>query len=167
MNKFDVSFISTLDVNDLTLEEVNNLKTQKNEIDKILKSYEEKQNKLCIERNRNYIGKYFKKQHELYIDYYKVLSINPFDFLTFTLDKNGGFNIYRDMNEFTFNDDFFNFDVSYNDDLFSFNDMIEIDEEEFKAAMDKKYQEFKKELNDNPYIIGIKNILTKIKSIIL
>lgn len=159
MNKFNASFVTTFEVNDLTLEEIKKLKTQRDSINAILKSYEEKQNELCIQRNRHYIGKYFKKHHENYTDYYKVLASNPFDVLTFTLDGSGGFTIYSytdSVYDYDFDDDFFHFDTLYNQDLFSSNDMIEITEEEFIAAMDKKYQEFKQELRNIPNIIGDK-----------
>ena len=161
MNKFDVSFVTTFEVSDLTLEEVKNLKTQRDSINAILKSYEEKQTELCIKRNKHYIGKYFKEHHEKYTDYYKVLSTNPFDVLTFTLDNSGGFDISSYPNnvyDYEFDDGFFHFDESYNYDLFSSDDMVEITEEEFIAAMDKKYQEFKQELKDIPNIIGVEKI---------
>lgn len=40
MSEFDKSFISNFEINDLTEEEINNLRIQRNEIDKILYSYE-------------------------------------------------------------------------------------------------------------------------------
>ena len=36
MSEFDKSFISNFEINDLTEEEINNLRIQRNEIDKIL-----------------------------------------------------------------------------------------------------------------------------------
>ena len=143
MNEFDKSFISNFEINDLTEEEINNLRIQRNEIDKILNSYEANKSDL-----------HFKEQYGNYIAYYKILSANPFYYLKFTLCKNNQVsNIIHhkednyDFEYFMFEDNFF--DIDDEEELY-FNDMIEITEEEFNAAMDGKYQEFKQELSNIP-----------------
>lgn len=154
MNEFDKSFISKFEINDLTEEEINNLRIQRNEIDKILNSYEANKSDLQSVKNKIYVGKYFKERYGNYITYYKILSANPFYYLKFTLyEINSIPNIihykedYDEFEYFMFEDDFFNIE---NDVEFYFDNIIEITEEEFNAAMDKKYQEFKQELSNIP-----------------
>mgnify|MGYP000028731638 CR=1 FL=1 len=154
MNKFDASFISSIKVNDLTEEEVNNLRIQRTEIDNIINSYETNKTDMQRVKNELYVGKYFKEQYGNYITYYKILSANPFYYLKFTLCKNNSVsNIIHhkeddnDFEYFMFEDDFFDIDEEWG---FYFNDMIEITEEEFGIAMDRKYQEFKQELSNIP-----------------
>ena len=48
MNEFDKSFISKFEINDLTEEEINNLRIQRNKIDKILNSYKNKQDEVDL-----------------------------------------------------------------------------------------------------------------------
>lgn len=155
MNEFDKSFISSIKVNDLTEEEINNLRIQRNEIDKIINSYETNKTDIQNVKNEFYVGKYFKGQYGNYITYYKILSANPFYYLKFTLCKNNPVsNIIHhkednyDFEYFMFEDNFF--DIDDEEGLY-FNGMIEITEEEFNAAMDRKYQEFKQELSNIPY----------------
>lgn len=154
MNEFDRSFISKFEINDLTEEEINNLRIQRNEIDKILNSYEANKSDLQSVKNEIYVGKYFKERYGNYITYYKILSANPFYYLKFTLyEINSIPNIihykedYDEFEYFMFEDDFFNIE---NDVEFYFDNIIEITEEEFNAAMDRKYQEFKQELSNIP-----------------
>lgn len=154
MNEFDRSFISKFEINDLTEEEINNLRIQRNEIDKILNSYEANKSGLQSVKNEIYVGRYFKERYGNYITYYKILSANPFYYLKFTLyEINSIPNIihykedYDEFEYFMFEDDFFNIE---NDVEFYFDNIIEITEEEFNAAMDKKYQEFKQELSNIP-----------------
>lgn len=78
MNEFDRSFISKFEINDLTEDEINNLRIQRNEIDKILNSYEANKSDLQSVKNEIYVGKYFKERYGNYITYYKILSANPF-----------------------------------------------------------------------------------------
>ena len=61
MNKFNGSFISSMKINDLTEEEINNLIIQRDEIDKILKSYKDKQDELYQQKTESYVGRYFKE----------------------------------------------------------------------------------------------------------
>ena len=152
--KFDRSFISKFEINDLTEEEINNLRIQRNEIDKILNSYEANKSGLQSVKNEIYVGRYFKERYGNYITYYKILSANPFYYLKFTLyEINSIPNIihykedYDEFEYFMFEDDFFNIE---NDVEFYFDNIIEITEEEFNAAMDRKYQEFKQELSNIP-----------------
>lgn len=152
MNEFDRSFISKFEINDLTEEEINNLRIQRNEIDKILNSYEANKSGLQSVKNEIYVGRYFKERYGNYITYYKILSANPFYYLKFTLyEINSIPNIihykedYDEFEYFMFEDDFFNIE---NDVEFYFDNIIEITEEEFNAAMDRKYQEFKQELSN-------------------
>ena len=154
MNEFDRSFISKFEINDLTEEEINNLRIQRNEIDKILNSYEANKSGLQSVKNEIYVGRYFKERYGNYITYYKILSANPFYYLKFTLyEINSIPNIihykkyYDEFEYFMFEDDFFNIE---NDVEFYFDNIIEITEEEFNAAMDRKYQEFKQELSNIP-----------------
>lgn len=154
MSEFDKSFISNFEINDLTEEEINNLRIQRNEIDKILNSYEANKSDLQSVKNEIYVGKYFKERYGNYITYYKILSANPFYYLKFTLyEINSIPNIihykedYDEFEYFMFEDDFFNIE---NDVEFYFDNIIEITEEEFNAAMDRKYQEFKQELSNIP-----------------
>lgn len=154
MSEFDKSFISNFEINDLTEEEINNLRIQRNEIDKILYSYETNKTDIQSVKNKLYVGKHFKEQYGNYIAYYKILSANPFYYLKFTLCKNNPVsNIIHhkednyDFEYFMFEDNFF--DIDDEEELY-FNDMIEITEEEFNAAMDGKYQEFKQELSNIP-----------------
>lgn len=154
MNEFDRSFISKFEINDLTEDEINNLRIQRNEIDKILNSYEANKSDLQSAKNEIYVGKYFKERYGNYITYYKILSANPFYYLKFTLyEINSIPNIihykedYDEFEYFMFEDDFFNIE---NDVEFYFDNIIEITEEEFNAAMDRKYQEFKQELSNIP-----------------
>ena len=154
MNEFDRSFISKFEINDLTEDEINNLRIQRNEIDKILNSYEANKSDLQSVKNEIYVGKYFKERYGNYITYYKILSANPFYYLKFTLyEINSIPNIihykedYDEFEYFMFEDDFFNIE---NDVEFYFDNIIEITEEEFNAAMDRKYQEFKQELSNIP-----------------
>lgn len=154
MNEFDRSFISKFEINDLTEDEINNLRIQRNEIDKILNSYEANKSDLQSVKNEIYVGKYFKERYGNYITYYKILSANPFYYLKFTLyEINSIPNIihykedYDEFEYFMFEDDFFNIG---NDVEFYFDNIIEITEEEFNAAMDRKYQEFKQELSNIP-----------------
>lgn len=154
MNEFDKSFISKFEINDLTEEEIKNLRIQRNEIDKILYSYETNKTDIQSVKNKLYVGKHFKEQYGNYIAYYKILSANPFYYLKFTLCKNNPVsNIIHhkednyDFEYFMFEDNFF--DIDDEEELY-FNDMIEITEEEFNAAMDGKYQEFKQELSNIP-----------------
>lgn len=154
MSEFDKSFISNFEINDLTEEEINNLRIQRNEIDKILYSYETNKTDIQSVKNKLYVGKHFKEQYGNYIAYYKILSANPFYYLKFTLGKNNPVsNIIHhkednyDFEYFMFEDNFF--DIDDEEELY-FNDMIEITEEEFNAAMDGKYQEFKQELSNIP-----------------
>lgn len=154
MNEFDKSFISKFKINDLTEEEINNLRIQRNEIDKILNSYEANKSDIQKAKNELCVGKYFKERYGNYITYYKILSANPFYYLKFTLcEINSIPNIshykedYDEFEYFMFEDDFFNID---DEEELYFNDMIEITEEEFNAAMDGKYQEFKQELSNIP-----------------
>lgn len=154
MNEFDRSFISKFEINDLTEEEINNLRIQRNEIDKILNSYEANKSDLQSVKNEIYVGRYFKERYGNYITYYKILSANPFYYLKFTLyEINSIPNIihykedYDEFEYFMFEDDFFNIE---NDVEFYFDNIIEITEEEFNAAMDRKYQEFKQELSNIP-----------------
>ena len=162
MSEFDRSFISKFEINDLTEEEINNLRIQRNEIDKILNSYEANKSDLQSVKNKIYVGKYFKYIiygdkvfGDEYVNYIKILSANPINYLEF--------NLYRDSqadnishhdyyNYFDFNDDFFN--LEENDEL-NFDNLIEITEEEFNTAMDRKYQEFKQELNNIPNNIKV------------
>ena len=88
MSEFDKSFISNFEINDLTEEEINNLRIQRNEIDKILYSYETNKTDIQSVKNKLYVGKHFKEQYGNYIAYYKILSANPFYYLKFTLCKN-------------------------------------------------------------------------------
>lgn len=159
MNEFDRSFISKFEINDLTEDEINNLRIQRNEIDKILNSYEANKSDLQSVKNEIYVGKYFKERYGNYITYYKILSANPFYYLKFTLyEINSIPNIihykedYDEFEYFMFEDDFFNIE---NDVEFYFDNIIEITEEEFNAAMDRKYQEFKQELNNIPNNIEV------------
>lgn len=154
MNEFDKSFISKFKINDLTEEEINNLRIQRNEIDMILNSYEANKSDIQKAKNELCVGKYFKEQYGNYITYYKILSANPFYYLKFTLHEiNSIPNIihykedYDEFEYFMFEDDFFNIE---NDVEFYFDNLIEITEEEFNAAMDRKYQEFKQELSNIP-----------------
>lgn len=154
MNEFDRSFISKFEINDLTEEEINNLRIQRNEIDKILNSYEANKSGLQSVKNEIYVGRYFKERYGNYITYYKILSANPFYYLKFTLyEINSIPNIihykedYDEFEYFMFEDVFFNIE---NDVEFYFDNIIEITEEEFNAAMDRKYQEFKQELSNIP-----------------
>lgn len=154
MNEFDRSFISKFEINDLTEEEINNLRIQRNEIDKILNSYEANKSGLQSVKNEIYVGRYFKERYGNYITYYKILSANSFYYLKFTLyEINSIPNIihykedYDEFEYFMFEDDFFNIE---NDVEFYFDNIIEITEEEFNAAMDRKYQEFKQELSNIP-----------------
>lgn len=154
MNEFDRSFISKFEINDLTEEEINNLRIQRNEIDKILNSYEANKSDLQSVKNEIYVGRYFKERYGNYITYYKILSANPFYYLKFTLyEINSIPNIihykedYDEFEYFMFEDDFFNIE---NDVEFYFDNIIEITEEEFNAATDRKYQEFKQELSNIP-----------------
>ena len=154
MNEFDRSFITKFEINDLTEEEINNLRIQRNEIDKILNSYEANKSGLQSVKNEIYVGRYFKERYGNYITYYKILSANPFYYLKFTLyEINSIPNIihykedYDEFEYFMFEDDFFNIE---NDVEFYFDNIIEITEEEFNAAMDRKYQEFKQELSNIP-----------------
>ena len=156
MNKFNDSFISNIEINDLTEEEIKNLRIQRNEIDKIIGGYEAKQDKLQKRKNESYIGKYFKEhQAENCITYYKILAANPFNILMFSLEKNRNLSIafQRDAfsYEYDFDDSFIHFDESYNSEFF--DKLIEITEGEFNIAMDKKYQEFKHELSNIANII--------------
>lgn len=134
-------------INDLTEEEINNLKIQRNEIDKIINSYDRKQYELQKKKNETYIGKYFKKhQDENCITYYKILATNPLNVLMFSLEKDWNSSIFHQKSafsyEYDFDDTFIKFDNLYSD-KFSLGGLIEITEKEFNAAMDKKYQEFK------------------------
>lgn len=154
MNEFDRSFISKFKINDLTEEEINNLRIQRNEIDKILNSYEANKSDIQKAKNELCVRKYFKERYGNYITYYKILSANPFYYLKFTLyEINSIPNIihykenYDEFEYFMFEDDFFNIE---NDVEFYFDNLIEITEEEFNAAMDRKYQEFKQELSNIP-----------------
>lgn len=154
MNEFDKSFISKFKINDLTEEEINNLRIQRNEIDKILNSYEANKSDIQKAKNELCVRKYFKERYGNYITYYKILSANPFYYLKFTLyEINSIPNIihykedYDEFEYFMFEDDFFNIE---NDVEFYFDNLIEITEEEFNAAMDRKYQEFKQELSNIP-----------------
>ena len=139
---------------DLTEEEINNLKIQRNEIDKIINSYDRKQYELQKKKNETYIGKYFKKhQDENCITYYKILATNPLNVLMFSLEKDWNSSIFHQKSafsyEYDFDDTFIKFDNLYSD-KFSLGGLIEITEKEFNAAMDKKYQEFKQELSNIP-----------------
>lgn len=154
MNEFVKSFISKFEINDLRI--------QRNEIDKILNSYEANKSDLQSVKNKIYVGKYFKYIiygdkvfGDEYVNYIKILSANPINYLEF--------NLYRDSqadnishhdyyNYFDFNDDFFN--LEENDEL-NFDNLIEITEEEFNTAMDRKYQEFKQELSNIPNNIEV------------
>lgn len=159
MNKFNGSFISSMKINDLTEEEINNLIIQRDEIDKILKSYKDKQNELYQQKTESYVGRYFKeiigKKTTMY---YKILMSDPCYYLNFILSASKDYSSIihhkSDVYEYyEFDDAFFNI---IDDDEFYFDGLIEIAEEEFNAAMDKKYQEFKQELNNIPNIIGNK-----------
>lgn len=157
MNKLNDSFISNIEINDLTEEEIKNLKIQRRQIDKIIDGYEAKQHKLQRKKNESYIGKYFKKhQSENCTTYYKILAANPFNVLMFSLEKNLNPSIVHQKNafsyEYDFDDTFIKFDELYTDN-FSFNGLIEITEGEFNVAMDTKYQEFKHELSNIPNTI--------------
>ena len=88
MNKFDNSFISNIEINGLTEEEINNLRIQRNEIDKIINSYEANKSDLQSTENELYVGKYFKYAINVDTEYYsyiKILSANPFNYLEFYL----------------------------------------------------------------------------------
>lgn len=61
MSEFDKSFISNFEINDLTEEEINNLRIQRNEIDKILYSYETNKTDIQSVKNKLYVGKHFKE----------------------------------------------------------------------------------------------------------
>lgn len=152
MNEFDKSFISKLKINDLTKEEINNLRIQRNEIDKILNSYEANKPDIQKAKNELCVGKYFKERYGNYITYYKILSANPFYYLNFTLcEINSIPNIIHlmNLNISCLKMIFFNIE---NDAEFYFDNLIEITEEEFNAAMDRKYQEFKQELSNTSNI---------------
>ena len=86
MNKFNGSFISSMKINDLTEEEINNLIIQRDEIDKILKSYKDKQDELYQQKTESYVGRYFKeiigKKTTMY---YKILMSDPCYYLNFIL----------------------------------------------------------------------------------
>lgn len=160
MNKFDALFISNIKVNNLTEEEVNNLRTQRGEINKIINSYETNKTDIQSAKNELYVGEYFKYIihddkvfDDEYVTYIKILSANPINYLEFNLYRDSqvdNINHYYDdyYNYFDFDDDFFN--LEENDEL-NFDNLIEITEEEFNAAMDRKYQEFKQELSNIPY----------------
>lgn len=162
MNEFDKSFISKFEINDLTEEEINNLRIQRNKIDKILNSYEANKSDLQSVKNELYVGKYFKYAINVdtkYYSYIKILSSNPFNYLEFYLcgdsPANNIIHVKDDFDcdeYFNLNDDFFN--LEENDEL-NFDNLIEITEEEFNTAMDRKYQEFKQELSNIPNNIEV------------
>lgn len=159
MNKFNKSFISNIEINDLTEEEIKNLIIQRDEIDKILKSYKDKQDELYQQKTEDYVGRYFKEIiSEKTIMYYKILMSNPYYYLSFILSNSKDYSSITHHKSdafeyYEFDDAFFNI---IDDDELYFDGLIEITEEEFNAAMDRKYQEFKQELCNISNIIGDK-----------
>lgn len=158
MNEFDKSFISKFEINDLTEEEINNLRIQRNKIDKILNSYKDKQDELYQQKTEDYIGRYFKEIiNEKTIVYYKILMNNPYYYLNFILSNSKDYSSIihhkSDVYEYyEFDDAFFNI---IDDDEIYFDGLTEITEEEFNTAMDRKYQEFKQELSNIPNNIEV------------
>lgn len=76
MSEFDKSFISNFEINDLTEEEINNLRIQRNEIDKILYSYETNKTDIQSVKNKLYVGKHLKSNMviiSLIIKYYQQI----------------------------------------------------------------------------------------------
>ncbi len=158
MNEFDKSFISKFEINDLTEEEINNLRIQRNKIDKILNSYKDKQDELYQQKTEDYIGRYFKEIiNEKTIVYYKILMNNPYYYLNFILSNSKDYSSIihhkSDVSEYyEFDDAFFNI---IDDGEIYFDGLTEITEEEFNTAMDRKYQEFKQELSNIPNNIEV------------
>lgn len=158
MNEFVKSFISSIKVNDLTEKEINNLRIQRNVIDKIINSYEANKSDLQRAEKAIYVDKYFKYVINVDTEYYsyiKILSTNPFNYLKFYLcgdsPANNIVHLHDDYYEsYMFDCDFF--DIDKNDEL-NFDSLIEITEDEFNAAMDRKCQEFKQELSNIPNIV--------------